>query len=120
MPYSTSIRARSTCSSSAPAARLWLAPTAIDPCLSEALGRPARSWSWTRASAGLWSLEQLARAAVPRLRPRVVALELSPEMMSVRHYGHETSARSGILPEDLPDCLAGASASPGWTPASAR
>lgn len=85
-----------------------LAPTAIDPCLAEALGRPARSWSWTRASAGLWSLGLLAREAVPRLRPRVVALELSPEMLSVRHYGHESSARGGILPEDLPECLAGA------------
>lgn len=89
-------------------AAFGLAPTAIDPCLSGALGRPARSWSWSRANASLWSQRLVAREALRRLRPRLVVVEVAPEMMNPRHYEQAWNAVTEAEVEDIGACLQGA------------
>lgn len=89
-------------------AAFGLAPTAIDPCLAERLGRPAVSWSWSRANASLWSQRLVGRAALQRLRPRVVVIEVAPEMMSPHHYEQAWNAVTEADLVDVPGCLAGA------------
>ena len=85
-----------------------VAPTAVDPCLAAALGRPARSTSWSRANASLWSQRLVAREALRRLQPRVVVVEVAPEMMNPRHYEHAWNAVTEANVIDIADCLHGA------------
>ena len=91
-----------------------LAPTAIDPCLGERLGRPTHTWSWSRANASLWSQRLVAREALARTRPGVVVIEVAPEMMSPHHYEHGWNSVTEADPRDIPSCFQGADGLDGW------
>jgi hypothetical protein len=85
-----------------------VAPTAIDPCVSERVGRTTSSWSWSRANASLWSQWLVGREALQHTRPGVVLIEVAPEMASRNHYEQAWNAKNEAEVQDIPDCFSGA------------
>jgi hypothetical protein len=83
-----------------------LAPTALDPCLSRAVGRPVRSYNLARVFASMQTERIMARDLLVDERiPRIAVVEVAPEILSARHHEHtyNTATQAG-LPE-VPGCL---------------
>jgi hypothetical protein len=64
-----------------------LAPTAIDACLGEAIGRPTRSVNLARRYATAFSVEMIARDLLDGARrPKVLLFGVEPEAMNARNH----------------------------------
>lgn len=87
-----------------------LAPTAIDPCLSEKLGRPTTTYNLARVFASMATERSVAEALLvgPRV-PKLAVVEIAPEILADRHHEHAYNTASEAGLGEVPSCLAMAS-----------
>lgn len=83
-----------------------LAPTAIDACLSEKLGRPTTTYNLARVFASMATERSVAEALLvgPRV-PKLAVVEIAPEILADRHHEHtyNTAHEAGL--SEVPTCL---------------
>ncbi len=83
-----------------------LAPTALDPCLSEAVGRPIRSVNLARVYANMLTevilVDQLLDG---ERRPEVLVVEVAPEIVNAHHHEQTYNMATALDVAHVPQCL---------------
>jgi len=90
-----------------------LAPTAIDACLGEALGRPTRTLAANRLAASSYAADLVARGLFSGERaPRVLVVEVAPESLNEHHFELDYNVGATAELQDVPECVAAAVGGP--------
>ena len=89
-------------------ASFGLAPTALDPCLQERLGRPIRSVNISRVYADIITERILVRDLLEASPPEVLVVEMAPEILNNRHHEATLNMAWNAGWQDTPACLRGA------------
>lgn len=85
------------------------APSAIDACLSEKLGRTTHTASANRLAASLYASDIVARDLFSGAhKPRVLVVEVAPESLNANHFELDYNVGASADPEDVPECVAAA------------
>lgn len=83
-----------------------LPPSALDACLTTALGRPTETVAVNRMRASGWALDLAVRDELAgRLRPRALVVEVSPEMLSDHPFDLASNVVATARAGDVPECL---------------
>jgi hypothetical protein len=86
-----------------------LPPSALDACLSTALGRPTETVAVNRMRASGWALDLAVRDELTGpLRPRTLVVEVSPEMLSDHPFDLASNVVAAAHTRDVPACLGAA------------
>ncbi len=86
-----------------------LAPTAIDACLSQRLGRATHTVSANRLAASTYATDILARDLFTGARlPKVLVIEVAPESLNANHFELDYNVASSADVRDVPECVAAA------------
>ena len=83
-----------------------LAPTAIDACLSERLGRQTTTYNLARVFASMATERSVVETLLvgPR-KPKLAVVEIAPEILADRHHEHTYNTASEAGLREVPECL---------------
>lgn len=86
-------------------AHFGMPPSAIDQCLSPALGRRTRSVALNRLTASAYTEDLVARDLLASTPPTVLVVEVAPELLNAQHFELDYNIASAASLQDVPECL---------------
>ena len=102
-------------------AHYGLSPSAIDLCLSDALGRRTETLAANRLTASTYATDIVARDVFGGpAAPRAFVVEVAPESLHAHHFELDYNVASTAAIQDIPECAAVALTGPPALAACAR
>lgn len=87
-------------------AHYGLPPSALDRCLTDALGRPTQTLAANRLAASLYAADIVARDLFAgAAAPRALVVEVAPESLHGEHFELAYNVASTADVADIPECL---------------